>query len=183
VSRNVALAGIALLTACASASTEAPGTPPADAPAQTIDAPPPIDAMVDLCPSTSTCQAGMMLGAVSGDSGSQMLMTTGYQSAWYRVRVTEDSSNGIQLSLSATLTSPPGLDFDVFVYVNEGQDLVECTTASGTRTPNGAAETVYRVWGDTFASSDSRTVSIEVRPISGTCAPDKMWQLKLVGNT
>ena len=177
------MAGIAMLTACASASTEAPGPPAADAPPQSIDAPPPIDAQVDLCPSTSTCQTGMMLGSVSGDTGSQMLMTTGYQSAWYRVRVPEDSSLGIQLSLSVTLTSPPGLDFDVFLYVNEGQDLVECTTPTGTATTNGAAETVRRIWGDTGGVSDSRTVSIEIRPISGTCAPAKMWQLQIVGNT
>jgi hypothetical protein len=181
------MAGVALFSACASASTEAPGAP-ADAATQIDAKAPPVDAMVNLCPSSSMCPTAMTLGAVSGDSGSDMLMTSGYQSAWLRVRVTEDSNGvgGIKMSLTATLTSPPGLDFDVFMYVNEGSDVVECATRVGNTTTNGDVNAVRGLWGEGGVSNgedDGRAVSIEIRPVSGVCAPDKMWQLKIVGNT
>lgn len=177
-----------MLAACASASTEAPGAP-ADAAAQTdAKVPPPVDAMVDLCPGPSMCPTAMTLGAVSGDTGSDMLMTSGYQSTWIRVRVTEDSSGvgGIKMSLTATLTSPPGLDFDIFMYVNEGSDVVECATRVGNTTTTGNDNAVRGLWGEgsvSNGSDDGRVVSLEIRPVSGVCAPDKMWQLKIVGNT
>ena len=183
------MASLALWSECAAAAKEAPGAPPADAATEPgVDAklPPPVDAMVDLCPGPITCQTGTMLGTISGDNGSQMLMTSGYQSAWIRVRVTEDVFGGIPLSLSATVTPPPGLDFDVFLYMNEGQDVVECTTRVGTTTTNGTAKTTRALWGDVSGGNgvdDDRTVSIEIRPVSGACAPDKQWQLKIVGNT
>lgn len=184
------IAGIALWAGCASAGKDEPGAPPADAPApSSVDAPPPIDAMVDLCPSGITCQAAPMLGSVSGDTGSDRLMTSGFQSTWIRVRVTEDYSGfaGIGLSLSATLTPPPGVQFGIFLYLNKNQDLLECVTQAGATTMNGASTTVRPVWGETSGDSngveDGRTVSIEIRQLSGTCAPDQMWQLQIVGNT
>lgn len=184
------LAGLALGTGCASAGKEEPAATPADAPAPpSVDAPPPIDAMVDLCPSGITCQAASLLGSVSGDLGSDRLMTSGYQSTWIHVRVTENYSGlaGIALSLSATLTPPPGVQFGIFLYLNESQDLLECATQVGATTMNGTATTVEPIWGETSGDSngqnDSRTVAIEIRHLSGTCAPDQMWQLQIVGNT
>lgn len=177
------LAGIALLPACASAGKDTPEMPPVDAP-PSIDAPPPIDAMVDLCPGPATCSTAPMLGMVSGDTGSQMLMTSGYQSTWIRLRVTEDSTATIQLSLTATLTSPPGLDFDLFMYLNESMDVVDCSTKVGTTTTTGNANAVRALWGEsTIGANDGRYVSLEIRRIAGVCAPDKPWQLTIVGNT
>ncbi len=177
---------MALVASCASAGDATPDARPiADAPR--ADAPP-ADAPVDMCPSAATCGTATMLGSVSGDTGNQTLTAMGHQAAWLRVRLTEDYNDvdGVAMSVSAKLTSPAGVDFDVFVYLNEGNDVVECSTTTGTTTTAGNVNTTRAVWGEgTFSngSPDDRWVSIEIRPISGVCAPAAMWQLEVVGNT
>lgn len=189
MSRYPALAGLALLASCASAG-DGTGSGPVDA-RVTADAPRPIDAAIDapvnMCPSSATCATAMTLGAISGDTGNMKLTAMGYQSAWLRVRVTEDDSDilGNSMRASAKLTSPAGIDFDVFVYLNAGSDVIECSTTVGTTTTNGTVNQVRAEWGETTisnGSSDSRNVSIEIRPISGACAPGQMWQLEVEGN-
>lgn len=147
----------------------------------------PIDAFVNECPSTDTCTAAMMLGNVSGDSANQKVNAMGFRAAWYRVRVTEDNSSvgGVKLRVSAKLTSPAAVDFDVFVYVNTGSDVVECTTPSGSTTTTGNTDQVKVEWGEGTISNgndDGRNVSIEVRPKSGQCAQSYTWQLEVEGN-
>ena len=86
-----------------------------DAPPVTTDAPPAAS-----CTGTDTCQTATMLGTVSGDSGNMKLSAAGYQSAWYRVRVSEGNSDpfGLSLRFAAKVTSPANAMFDVYVYVN-----------------------------------------------------------------
>lgn len=86
----------------------------------------------------------MMLGSVSGDSNNQKLTASGYQSAWYRVRVTEDDDaiGGVTLRVAAKLTSPASPMFDVLVYVNTGSDVFECATTTGTISTNGTTKQV-----------------------------------------
>jgi len=180
----------AVASGCAEA-THGSGDPVTiDAPhVAAIDAPPkPIDAPVNMCASSATCQTAMDLGSVSGDTGSGMKTASGYQAAWYRVRVTEDDSSplGVKLSVTAQLASPASSNYDVLVYVNTGSDVVECATPSGTLTTSGTTDAVRLLWGEgTIAnnSDDSRTVSIEIRPITGGCAPAQPWQLTIIGNT
>lgn len=185
---------------CATAATDGPGngkldagkgddptpTPDAaliDAPMMMIDAPSGVS-----CAGGLTCAGAQMLGSVSGDTGNAKLTASGYQSAWYRVRVTEDDSDvfGLTLRVGAKLTSPAGAMFDVLVYVNTGSDVVECSTTVGSATTAGATKTIHAEWGETGAfsngSDDGRNVSIEVRPVSGTCAPNQTWQLEVEGN-
>ena len=174
----------ALLGACATAAPNE--APPVDAP-KSIDAPPQIDAPVDLCASTSTCQAATDLGSISGDTGSDMVTANGYQSTWVKVRATEDDSglSGRKLTVTAQLTSPANASYGVFVYVNSGNDVIECTTPSGTPSTSGSTETVKVKWGEGSipnGSDDSRTVSIEVRPMSSTCSAAQPWQLVVLGN-
>jgi hypothetical protein len=187
VSRYGFLAGLALMASCASAGSEGPADAPAADARRPADAAIPIDAPMNVCPSAATCQTAMTLGQVSGDTGNMKLTAMGYQSAWFRVRVTEDNNDIIGLTLrgSAKLTSPSAADFDVFVYVNAGSDVIECTTTTGTTTTNGTVNQVRAEWGEGTipnGSNDSRHMSIEVRPISGTCAPNQMWQLEVEGN-
>jgi hypothetical protein len=179
------MAGLALMTACASAGS-GEGDQGIDAPrpgdARIIDTPPP-----DLCPSMQTCQTAMVLGQVSGDAASPLLTAMGYQSAWFRVRVSEDVGglDGAKLRATAKLTSPAAVDFDVFVYVNIGSDMIECTTKVGTTTTAGTVNEVKAAWGEgTFSNGedDDRWMSIEIRPVSGTCAPNQTWQLQVQGN-
>jgi len=158
-----------------------------------VDAPRSVDAaMIDgasnTCATAATCQTAVDLGSVSGDTGAATRTASGYQAAWYKIRVTEDDSDvfGIKLSATIQLTSPAANNYDVFVYVNTGSDVVECTTPSGTQTPSGTVDSTYIIWGEgtlSNGSDDGRTVSIEVRPVSGTCDAAQPWQLAVTGDT
>ena len=145
--------------------------------------------MVNPCVNpAATCASAIDLGAISGDTLANQKTVSGHQAAWYRVRVTEDDSDvfGIKLSMTARLTSPSSADYDVFVYVNTATDVVECNTPSGTASGSGLVEQKYLLWGEGGFSNgvdDGRTVSIEVRPVSGSCDAGQPWQLLLVGNT
>jgi hypothetical protein len=148
----------------------------------------PIDAALMTCAGMDTCQTATMLGNVSGDSNNQKLMASGHRGAWYRVRVTEDSSSigGLSLRVAAKLTSPASPQFDVFVYVNSGSDQVECASTTGTVTTNGNTKQVRAEWGEgtiSNGSDDSRNVSIEIRPLAASgCSGNAMWQLEVEGN-
>ena len=145
------------------------------------------DAAVSSCSTTEMCPTATMLGAVSGDTGNMKLTAAGYRAAWFRVRVREDNSgfSGLDLRLAAKVTSPTMAPFDVFVYLNAGSDVVDCSTMVGTTLTNGNVEQVQVEWGEGAipnGADDSRDVSIEVRPRGGSCAPGQPWMLELEGN-
>jgi len=183
------------LSACASAEpsgvpvdASVPGR--VDAAMSHTDAAPTPDAapILGACSTAVTCQSAMSLGTVSGDSGAATLSADGYQAAWFRVRVTEDYSDvpGLALRVAAKLTMPAAGGFDTFVYVNQGSDTVECSSTLGTVTAMGNMKEVKAEWGEGFvpnAADDSRDVTIEVRPMTGTsCSPSQTWHLDLEGN-
>ena len=175
-----------LASACATAGEDRPVDAPGSDTFLPRDAS--IDAPVDLCPTTDTCQAATMLGMVSGDTGSQKVTAMGFRAAWFRVRVTEDDSSviGKALHITAKLTSPANVNFDVFLYVNAGSDVIECATTTGTITHNGALDTNTATWGEgsvANGSDDGRSVSVEIRPITGACSAGQTWQLEIDGNT
>jgi hypothetical protein len=189
---------VVFLVGCASAGQPGPTGETDAAPPVRIDAAVKMDAAIadgpipdsmlpSMCMSTMNCQGATMLGTVSGDQPSTKLMMTGYQSAWFRVRVTEDYSDfpGLALRVQSRLTSPAGVNFDTFVYVNPNIDLVECAATTGTVTMNGNVDQVRAEWGEGIIPNifdDDRDVTIEVRPISGTCAPAAQWTLEVEGN-
>src|SRR5688500_5915692 len=173
------LYGLVVLAGCASAgapgetSTDAAGIDAAVKRDAAIDAPP---GEQNVCPSAITCATAMSLGTVSGDTANMKLSMSGYQSAWFRVRVTEDDSDfpGLSLRMAAKVTSPAGVQFDAFVYVNAGNDTVECSTTTGTKSNTGGVTQVRAEWGEGLApngSDDGRDVSIEVRPLGTNCSP------------
>ena len=189
--RQFGLLCAVLGTACASAS------PPSEAvDAQGIDSFIKRDAAIDgsgpdalnTCPSAMTCGGAMMLGAVGGDTLNAKLTASGYQSAWFRVRVTEDDHEflGLSLRVASKLTFPASVGFETYVYVNQGSDVAaECAITTGTRSTVGNIQTVKAEWGEgTFSngSSDSRNVTIEVRPVGINCAASEMWSLEVEGN-
>ena len=192
--RCISLAGLVLVGgACAVAGSSV--APVVDAP-EKFDGP---RSLVDahagdapggnLCASAATCTGAVSLGTVSGDTGGDMATATGFQSAWYSVRVTENDSGvfGVPQLLLTQLTSPSSEQYDVFVYVNTGTDVIECSSSSGTVMTNGATESVDLEWGETGTfsndSDDSRSVSIEIRPKPGTCSAAKPWNLTVTGDT
>jgi hypothetical protein len=130
----------------------------------------------------------MMLGTVSGDEGNVKLTASGHQSAWFRVRVTEDDSEllGLSLRVASKLTFPASVGFETYVYVNANSDVAaECAITTGTRTTVGNLQTVKAEWGEgalSNGSSDSRNVTIEVRPVGTNCSAAQTWSLEVEGN-
>ena len=149
----------------------------------------PVDAPTSMaCSSSATCATATALGNISGDTGLDMQTASGYQAAWYSVRVTEDDSGplGVPMVLDAKLVSPASASYDVYVYVNTGNDVIECNTPAGTATRTGTTDELRERWGETgtFANGndDSRTVSIEIRPTGTSCSAANPWQLTLTGD-
>ncbi|HUS32924.1 MAG TPA: hypothetical protein VMZ53_30690 [Kofleriaceae bacterium] len=188
------LVACVLVAGCASAGSgdrpDASGGGKQDGSIIKMDAALQIDApsMSTGCTSSQQCTSAMMLGNVSGDSGNAKLTAQGYQSAWYRVRVTEDNSTVVPLTLrmAARVTSPPGMTFHVATYVNTGSNAVECATTVGSPTTAGNTEEIKIEWGEmgTFSngSDDGRDVSIEVKAPASGCSSSLMWQLEVEGN-
>jgi hypothetical protein len=180
-----------LLPACATAGREqaAIDAAPADQFVPPIDQAPPIDMpSMSSCITADTCPTAMLLGAVSGDTNNQKLTSVGTKAAWFRVLVTENDNDviGISQRFAARVTSPAAVDFDVFVYLNPSNRVVECTNTFGTKTQTGTVDEVKAEWGESGAfsngSNDGRDVSIEIRPVSGNCNDQQMWQLEVEGN-
>ena len=190
------LLALALVGGCATAGQ--PGNPKADAsnqqqadaPLQQLDAPmQQIDAPSNAtCNSGMTCAQAMSLGTVDGDQNNDTKTAMGYESAWFNVRVNEGDSSPFAagMKLTVNLTSPPGENFDLYLYINTGSDVTECNTVGAMSTSTGSTDQARLTWGEsgTFSNGtdDSRTVSIEVRPVSGTCSASNMFQLAVYGD-
>jgi hypothetical protein len=142
---------------------------------------------MNTCATAMTCAGATALGTVSGDTGNMKLSMSGYQAAWFRVRVTEDDTDvpGLTLRVSSKLTFPAN-GFETYVYLNSGTDVPsECAITTGTRTTVGNVQTVKAEWGEGIfpnGSDDGRNVSIEVRPVGTSCSSGQMWQLEVEGN-
>jgi hypothetical protein len=137
------------------------------------------------CAATSNCQGAHDLGTVSGDTGTGQKTFQGSGSQWLKIKVTEDESSlvGTPLWLKATLTSPSGVNFDLHLYVpSSGPDVRACSGAPTKSSTTAGAETASVEFGEggglSNGSSDTRTVTVEVRHVSGTCSPSDKWTLK-----
>lgn len=139
------------------------------------------------CASPNTCTGATNLGSVSGDTGADVKTAEGHTSQWFTVRVTENDSGvfGVQLWMTATLTSPPGSNYDLYVYV-PSSDTLECSAVSYQSTTTSSTDSATAKFGEggglSNGSSDDRTVTVEVRHVSGTCDPANKWKLTLAGN-
>lgn len=126
----------------------------------------------------TTGSAAFNAGTVSGDDFADVVGATGAVSYWVRVQVTEDSLGSNDLRLRATLTSPPGENFDLFIHA----DSCNTPTAKSEK-PAGQVDTAGVIIPDSWGVSDSQWVLIEVRHI-GTeqCDAGAKWSLKIEGN-
>ena len=127
------------------------------------------------------CSSATDLGTVGGDTGHDTLSHDGIGSLWLQVLVSETAGLNHPLSYTVSLTSPVGGDYDL--YVSEGgQDGPDCgaTPVQGTGDP----ESVSNGWQDSQmgVGNDGRTLSIEVRYVSGTDC-DTPWHLTVTGHT
>jgi len=127
-------------------------------------------------------------GRIGGDEdGAATASASGYQAAWYSIRLSETDSGAFAdpMSMRTTLTSPSGAMFDLLVYLPGDASSTDCTTPSGTVSTNGNSETSTLEWGETgtFANGDddSRTVTIQISPHTGdTCSPTSTWSLSIL---
>lgn len=139
------------------------------------------------CTASNTCMGAADLGIVSGDTGADVKSSQGTGSKWLTVRVTEDDSSisPMKLWMKATLTSPPGANYDLYVYV-PGSDTRECSAVTKSSTSSATTDTAGVEFGEggTFSngSSDDRTVTVEVRHVSGPCSASDQWTLTINGN-
>jgi hypothetical protein len=87
--------------------------------------------------------------------------------------------------MKAVLVSPAGTNFDLYMYVPSA-DTLECSVVTASSTSTSATDTASVEFGEsgTFANGvdDSRTVTVEVRHVSGSCSAGAKWSLTLYGN-
>ena len=145
------------------------------------------------CDHTLDCNGAIGLNSVSGDQGGSPVTHDGSDSAWVRVRVTEDITGlagviGARMYLEATLTSPPGENFDLYLHMDPSSENSNgCGNLHGSSTnAGGQSDQVNIDWGETpgdFANNatDDRWVAIEIRAVEGKCDGSKQWHLNLQG--
>lgn len=138
-------------------------------------------------PNTCTTPAPTHLGNVSADTGASKVTAKGETSKFFTVKFTEDDSGifGRTLVAWGLLTLPSSADFDLFVHFPNSKSTHECNV----QVFDGKVDPAYPderwialQWGDTPASSDTRTLVFEVRHKSGTCKSDESWSLEIGGN-
>jgi hypothetical protein len=131
------------------------------------------------CDATTSCAASVALGTVRGDIGTDAVLANGTASEWLQVTVAEGDSSifSAGLKFTATLTSPPGVDFNLYVYQSPcGTGLYGQST-----NPAGQTDAVSGGWGDVLGADDSRTVLVEVRYAGGgVCGAS--WTLEVDGD-
>jgi hypothetical protein len=131
-----------------------------------------------MCEAVNGCFAATSLGQFNGDeAGQPALSKQGSGSAWFSARIYEISDLPASVSMRVTLTGDVGSDYDLYVYIPGDANATECSTPTQqSSTPGTAIEQVDAQWNDSLGSDDTRTVSIEVRHVSGACGN---WSLQV----
>ncbi len=135
------------------------------------------------------CTAGATsLGSIAGDETASPVTGTGATSEWLRVDLTEQDSSivGHAMTFTGTLTSPPGVNYDLYAYLGSSVGDIQCTTPTGQSTTTGIDQVTFS-WGETTGGvangqDDSATVMLEVRWVSGVCTSAQSWSLSVHGN-
>ncbi len=140
----------------------------------------------DLISPDTTCELGVMLEAVSGDDGSAVSQS-GSGSTWFLVHVQETNGNIFEEDLSYTveLESPPGVDYDLYVYEGPQDGAPDCSVVAVQGTGEGGVETVSASWDDDQGiggQDDSLWLAIEIVHATGNdCAAQ--WTLTVTGGS
>lgn len=140
------------------------------------------------CPQLATCPTATVIGEVSGDTGSPSLSREGTEPVWLTLQVTEDNDGvtGEAVSFTATLTSPPGYDFDLFVSRGPLGGATGCGGTMQMSTSAGPDDVVHMSWGEgalANGADDRAWIAIEIRPKDGVCDPTASWSLLVEGDT
>jgi hypothetical protein len=132
-----------------------------------------------------TCATAEQLADVSGDEGDTVAVA-GAGSKWFKVHVKETDSSVFETDLSykVSLSSPAGMDYDLFVKQGPQDGSPNCGAAEVKGSPSGSAESVSQSWDDDQGiggEDDSLWLNIEVRYVSGDDC-DAKWTLTVVGD-
>jgi len=130
----------------------------------------------------NTCLTGEVLSTIAGDDGNDVSMAQGVGSKWLKIFVEESVSSLIDyppLSFTATLQSPGGATYGLYVYVGDdgGIDCNATPLVGG-----GSPPSVHSEWSDTPAVDDGTWLAVEVRYLSGSNC-QSLWTLTIQGNT
>ncbi|MBK8238745.1 MAG: hypothetical protein IPK74_24730 [Deltaproteobacteria bacterium] len=140
------------------------------------------------CPQLATCATATVIGQVSGDAASPLLGAEGSEPTWISLQVTEDNDalTGEAVSFTATLDSPPGADFDLFVYRGAAGGSTGCGGVAQQSTSAGPSDVVHMSWGEAGVANgidDRAWVAIEIRPKADACDGLATWVLTVEGDT
>jgi hypothetical protein len=162
-------------SAPASPSSDPAADGGADATAPTADAAPATQAFTCNQITSATCAQARSAGSIDGDVAGSRVTVKGAGSQWITVRVEESSFSSVPVAVTARLTSPEGAALDVYLYE------AGCTKLLAS--PYGPPEQAeaYAEWPDTAVISNSKTILVEVRHVSGACTPQTEWLLELEG--
>jgi hypothetical protein len=143
---------------------------------------------VMMCQNETTCPTAMVIGGVSGDEASPQLQAMGDEPVWLTFEVAEnnDSIGGETLSFTATLVSPPGLDFDLYAYRGASGGSTGCGGAMQSSSNIGTNEVVSMTWGEgAFGNNadDDAWIAVEIRAKNGMCQAGAQWTLTVQGDT
>lgn len=141
-----------------------------------------------MCQNHLTCAGAMVIGGVSGDEPSAPLNASGDEPTWLAFQVSENNNDisGEKLTFTATLTSPAGLDFDLYVFRGPAGGTSGCGGTQSQSTNAAAIDSVYMEWGEgTLANNadDDAWIAVEVRAKNGFCEPGLEWTLTVTGDT
>jgi hypothetical protein len=130
---------------------------------------------------TMTCVGAMDItqGEFDADTGSDTRIEHGDTSAWFKLHVTEGSNLPNDMSIDAQLQSPPGMQYNLYIYGDSSGANCQQNPQQGFGTPAD----YHECWGDSFGSDDSQDRIYEVRYISGDmCGAEAQWTLTIRGN-
>ncbi len=139
------------------------------------------------CDDGSTCASAAVVGGIAGDEPSQ-LSTSGDTDTWVTLQVSENNSDviGEQLTFTASLTSPAGSDFDLFVFRGNQGSATGCGGQQDNSTNAVGIDSVFMSWGEGALANnadDSAWVAIEIRSKNGMCVQGAEWTLTVIGDT
>jgi hypothetical protein len=140
------------------------------------------------CSNALTCATASVLGMVSGDESSPNLQAMGTEPTWLAFRVSEDNDSpiGESLSFTATLQSPAGYDFDLYVWRGADGASNGCNGTLQQSTAASGPDVVHMDWGEAGVangSDDGRWIAVEIRSKDGICDPNAAWTLLVEGDT
>lgn len=138
------------------------------------------------CPNEASCDNGRVIGMVSGDESSPGLDIGGTEPTWLTFQVTEDNDSvvGEALRFTATLNSPPGVDFDLYVYRGAPNGPTGCGGVMDSSTSNGASDLVHMSWGEGGVANggdDRSWVAVEIVVKNDACSDGSAWSLSVEG--